>query len=123
MIVLVAAVAHEDAFTVDDFVGAGIGIVMGEAGVVGYLMLPTDGQVAGGVLVTEEETGRGGAALFAGVPGLKDALDFVLPLGDVDTSTGGDDDNGLFAEGGDLLDKLLLADRKLKAAVAAFGLG
>ena len=43
MVVLVAAVAREDPFAVDDFIVAGVGAVVGEAGVVGRLLLPTDG--------------------------------------------------------------------------------
>jgi hypothetical protein len=84
MVVLVAAIAHEDTFTVDDLVGAWIGIVVSVAGVVGDLLLPGDGQMPAGVVFAEEQTGRGCSALLTGVPGLEDALNFILPVRNVD---------------------------------------
>jgi hypothetical protein len=46
MSVLVTAIAHENAVTIDDLISAGVGIIASKAGIVGNLFFPADGQMA-----------------------------------------------------------------------------
>src|SRR5271154_5842149 len=105
MIVLVAAIAHEDTFAIDDLVGSGVGIVVVVAGIVGDLLFPADWEVARWILFAEEQTRSRGATLLTRVPRLEDALNLVLPVRDINASAGGDHDNCLLPKRGDLVDE------------------
>ncbi len=109
-------------FLVEDFFGAGLGVVVAEGGVVFGAELKGSGQVAGGVDVAEEDFGEGGAAGLAGVPGFEEGGDAVEPEVRVDVAAGGDGDDGFGVGGGHGLDELILAEGEGEGAIAALAL-
>src|SRR4051794_899253 len=82
LVMLVAAIAHEDSLAVDNLVSSGVWIIVRVAGIVCNAFFPTYRKMAGRILVAEEKARCGGASFFTGVPGFEDALHFILPIGD-----------------------------------------
>src|SRR4029077_20428694 len=87
MSVLITAIGYKHGFPVDDLVGPRIWVVAGETGVVANVLLPADGQMAGRIRLSEEQSAPGSAALFARIPRGEDALNFVFPVRDINATT------------------------------------
>ena len=116
---LVAAISDEDTFLVEDALGSGLGVVVGEGGVILGTELEGSGEMAGGVDVAEENLGESRAASLAGVPGFEESGDAVEPEVRIRVAAGGDGNNGPGVRGGHGFDELVLTVREREGAVAA----
>ena len=80
VIMLVAAIADEDAFLIDDAVRIAFGIVVRVGGVVFSLALERDGKMTGRIDRAEQCLGERGPALLTRVPACKVRGHAINPL-------------------------------------------
>ena len=109
-VVLVAAVAHEDTFLVDDGVAGRVGIMRVMYGVVFPTSLEGHRQSSGGVDFAKKNPRQGAAALLAGIPSVEDGRHAINPLGHVGAAAGRQHDDCLPVGRADSLDQFVLSE-------------
>ena len=122
-IVLVTAVAYENAFFVDNTIGSRSRIVI----IVNRIILPTAlkrcRQAARRIHFAEQNFGRSFAAFLSWVPVLQYRRDAIDPFVHVDTAAGREEDDRVLVGGRHFTNQLMLSGWQTERAIAAFAFG
>src|SRR5215471_14361431 len=123
MLLIVAAIAYENAFPVNDSFTAGFRVIA----VVHWIIFPAPferyRQTAGRIHVSKKYFGQCRTSFLTWIPGFDQTRNAVDPVAHVNAAAGCDRHDDVAVDIGEFTDQLVLTGRKTEGSVRAFAFG